>query len=60
MNPPNRSKEYRKRAEDARAKAKGMTEERARGSLLRDAEMWERMAAWEDKFNPPRREATTG
>ncbi|MBV8186827.1 MAG: hypothetical protein JOY64_35410 [Alphaproteobacteria bacterium] len=49
----NRAAEYRRRAEDARAKGKGMPDEQARASLLHDAEMWERMAAWEDKKHPP-------
>jgi len=37
----------------ARAKAEATERRAARDALLRDAEMWERMAAWEDRHNPP-------
>lgn len=50
---PNRSKEYRRRAQDVRAKAAAMRDPQARESLLRDADLWERMATWEDVNNPP-------
>jgi len=50
----NRSKEYRKRAGDCRAEASTATDEKARAMLMQDADAWERMAAWEDKHNPPR------
>jgi aminoglycoside phosphotransferase (APT) family kinase protein len=52
---PNRGDEYRKRAEEVRTKAEAMDDQRARDSLLRDADMWERMAKWEDENNPPPR-----
>jgi hypothetical protein len=54
LNLPNRSQEYRRRAQDVRAKAASMSAPQARESLLRDADMWERMAKWEDVNNPPR------
>jgi hypothetical protein len=51
-NPPNRSAEYRTRAEEARAKA-GVTDDKgASDALLQEADTWDRMAAWEDKNNP--------
>jgi len=46
---PNRAKDYRRRAEEARAKAAEATEEKARAEFLSIADTWERMAAWEDK-----------
>ena len=52
--PPNRSDEYRHLAEEARAKAEAYSTERLRNQLLNDAQMWERMAEWEDKNNPRR------
>jgi len=54
-NPPNRSNEYRKRAEETRTKAELTTEEGERKTLLQMAETWERMAAYEEVHNPPRR-----
>jgi hypothetical protein len=51
-NPPNRSAEYRKRAEEARARADSTTDEKERAALLQAADTWERMADWEDKNNP--------
>lgn len=52
--PPNRSAEYRRRAEEAREKAGSATDETARRKLLETADTWERMAAYEDEHNPPR------
>ncbi len=40
--------EYRRRAEEARKKAKGTLDPKARQSLLHDADTWERMAGWEE------------
>ena len=40
--------EYRRRAEEARTKAKGTLDSKARQNLLQDADMWERMAHWEE------------
>lgn len=51
--PPNRSAEYRRRAEDCRRAANATTDDEARKKLLQEADTWERMAAWEDKHNPP-------
>lgn len=51
-NPPNRSVEYRKRAEEARAKAETSTDDINRRMWLKTANTWERMAMWEDKHNP--------
>jgi hypothetical protein len=51
-NPPNRSAEYRKRAEEARARADSTTDEKECAALLQAADTWERMADWEDKNNP--------
>lgn len=53
-NPPNQSAAYRVRAAEAREKAKIATDERARETLLQEADTWDRMAAYEDKHNPPR------
>jgi len=53
--PPNRSVEYRRRAEEARAKAETATDDTVRKWALRDADTWERMAAYEDLHNPPRK-----
>jgi hypothetical protein len=52
-NPPNRSSEYRKRANEARAKAELADDPGERQTLLQTAETWVRMADWEDKNNPP-------
>ena len=46
--------QYRARAEEARAKAEAATDEALRNSLLSDAEMYERMAAYEEQRNPTR------
>lgn len=43
---------YRARAEEARRKAETETDEVARKALLNDAELWERMAAYEDANRP--------
>jgi hypothetical protein len=45
---PNRASEYRARAEEVRAKAKAVTNEKARAELLQVADVWERMAHWEE------------
>jgi len=52
-NPPNRSAEYRKRAEESRAKADSTTDDKERATLLQTADTWKRMADWEDVNNPP-------
>ncbi len=44
-----RAEEYRRRAEDARAKAEAMTNEVARKKMLDDAATWDRMAAYEER-----------
>jgi len=41
--------EYRARAQEARTKAETESDEAARKTLLRDADLWERMAAFEEK-----------
>lgn len=51
-NPPNRSVDYRQRAEEARKKADSTTDEEARKALLQMADTWERMATYEDEHNP--------
>jgi hypothetical protein len=51
--PPNRSAEYRARAAEARVKAEETSDAEARKTLLQIADTWERMAAYEDKHNPP-------
>jgi hypothetical protein len=51
-NPPNRSAEYRKRAEEARTRAEITQDKGSRDALLQAADTWERMAVWEDKNNP--------
>jgi hypothetical protein len=43
---------HRARAIEARRKAAAATDESVRKILLNDAELWERMAEWEEK-NPP-------
>jgi hypothetical protein len=48
----NKAQQYRNRAEEARAKAEAVTDEAVKTSLLNDAELWERMAEYEDKNNP--------
>jgi hypothetical protein len=42
------------RAQEARDRASATTDEEVRKTLLQDAETWERMAAYEEKHNPPR------
>ena len=57
----NRSRQYRQRAEEARARAEAATDRGIRQSLLQIAETWERMADYEEKHpvfaglygNPP-------
>jgi hypothetical protein len=39
---------YRERAAEARAKAQLAPDERSRKAFLNDAELWERMAAYEE------------
>jgi hypothetical protein len=51
-NPPNQSVAYRKRAEEARAKAGIADDKGASDALLQDSNTWERMAGWEDKNSP--------
>jgi hypothetical protein len=53
LNPPNRSQEYRKQAEEARIRAAAAESDSARDALLQVADTWERMARWEDANNPP-------
>ena len=52
--PPNRSAEYRRRAEEARMLADTARGQQAQESLRQVADTWERMAQWEDKNNPER------
>jgi hypothetical protein len=52
--PPNRSAEYRKRADKAREKADATKDAETRKSLLLTADTWDRMAEYEDKHNPLR------
>jgi hypothetical protein len=52
QNSPNRSAEYRARADEARTKADAAPDEESRKTLLETADTWERMAAYEDKHNP--------
>lgn len=46
--------QYRARAAEARARAEASTDEATRRALLNDAELWERMADYEEKNNPRR------
>jgi len=48
----NKAEMYRKRAEEARVKAEATEEPAAREALLRTAEVWDRMAAYEETHNP--------
>jgi hypothetical protein len=48
-----RADDYRKRAAHARAQAGEMTDPKAREAMLCVAEQWDRMAAFEEKVNPP-------
>jgi hypothetical protein len=52
--PPNRSAEYRARADAARRLAENATDEEGRRKLQQDVDTWERMADYEDKHNPLR------
>lgn len=45
----NLPKRYRYRAEEARQKAQAAGDEATRQRLLHDADMWERMAAYEER-----------
>jgi len=45
--------QLRARAEEARAKAAAAPDETTRQRLLQDAEMWERMAAYEEQHPQP-------
>jgi hypothetical protein len=47
-----RVREYRARAAELRAKAETISNIKELNAAVRDAEMWERMADWEEK-NPP-------
>lgn len=53
-NPPNRSEEYRNRAEECRAQAGKTTDSKIRKTLLHTADTWDRMAKYEVQHNPPR------
>jgi hypothetical protein len=46
--PNNLPAQYRARAEEARVKAEAASDPEVRKSLLRDAELWERMAQYEE------------
>jgi hypothetical protein len=50
----NIAREYRDRAEEARARAELAADEPSRKSLLQIAETWERMAGYEERTNPQR------
>jgi hypothetical protein len=47
-----RIREYRVRAKEDRVKAKTMSNFAALNDMIRDAEMWERMADWEESHPP--------
>jgi hypothetical protein len=47
-----RIRECRARAEELRGKAESASDDKERAAALHDAEMWDRMADWEEK-NPP-------
>lgn len=47
----NRPSQYRARAQEAREKAQSEPDEAKRTALIRNAELWERMADYEEK-NP--------
>ena len=47
--PEYQAKVYRERAATARERAETMPESKARQTLLETAELWERMADWEEK-----------
>jgi len=44
----NRAKEYWSRAEEGRAKAEAAPDKKTRAELLETADVWERMARWEE------------
>jgi hypothetical protein len=46
--------QYRARAQEARDKAELANDDKARRHRLNDAEMYERMAAYEERNNPTR------
>ena len=46
--------QYRARAQEARDQADATSDEEKRQRLVRDAELWERMAEYEEKNNPSR------
>jgi hypothetical protein len=48
-----RSVQYRSRAEQARQQAQRAADDATRKILLNDAALWERMADYEEKNNPP-------
>jgi hypothetical protein len=50
--PKNRSHEYRERAAEARVKAEDMTDPDARKTMMDAADMWERMADYEQEHGP--------
>ena len=52
-NPPNRAAEYRSRAAEIYVKAMTTDDAVTRGSLLKDVDLWERMAKWEDESHLP-------
>jgi hypothetical protein len=54
MKVPNRAREYRNRAEECRIKATTVEDEAGRRALLETAEIWERMANYEEKNFPAR------
>jgi hypothetical protein len=47
-----RPDQYRARAQEARAMAEMTEDEKQRKILLNDADLWERMADWEEKYGP--------
>jgi len=49
--PRSRAPEYRERAAEVRLKADDMTDPEARRAMLATADVWDRMADWEEK-NP--------
>ena len=46
--------QYRARAQEARDQAAAASDEEKRQRLVRDAQLWERMAEYEEKNNPSR------
>jgi hypothetical protein len=49
---PSRAADYRARAAEACARALAAQDEATRQTLLRDVDIWERMAKWEDETHP--------